>query len=109
MIIRSIDAVAGTDRDVSGDGWRSRRILLRDDAMAHSLHYTEIAAGSEITLWYKHHAEANLCISGEGEVEDTETGEVHAIGPGVMYALDRHDRHVLRARARNERCICSVF
>ncbi len=97
MIIRTLDEIADTERDVRGDGWRSRRILLRDDAMAHSLHWTEIAAGSELTLWYKHHLEANLIISGEGEVLDIATGEVHPLGPGSLYALDKHDRHVVRA------------
>jgi L-ectoine synthase len=97
MIIRTLDEIADTERDVRGEGWRSRRILLRDDAMAHSLHWTEIAAGSELTLWYKHHLEANLIISGEGEVQDLATGKVHPLGPGSLYALDKNDRHVVRA------------
>lgn len=97
MIIRTVDGVAGTERDVSGPGWRSRRILLARDGMEHSLHWTEIAAGSESTLWYKHHLEANLCVSGTGEVENTETGEIFPIAPGTLYALDQHDRHILRA------------
>jgi L-ectoine synthase len=97
MIIRTLDEIAGTDRDVSGPTWRSRRILRADDSMQHSLHWTEVAAGSESTLWYKHHLEANLCIAGTGEVENTATGEVFPIEPGTLYALDRHDRHILRA------------
>jgi L-ectoine synthase len=97
MIIRTLDGIAGTDRDVSGPTWRSRRILLDRDGMEHSLHWTEVAAGSEMTLWYKHHLEANLCISGTGEVVDLATGETFPIEPGTLYALDQHDRHVLRA------------
>ena len=97
MIIRTLDEISGTDRDVSGEGWRSRRILRRDDGMDHSLHWTEVPAGTEQHLWYKHHLEANLCISGTGEVIDVATGAVHPIAPGTLYALDRHDRHILRA------------
>ena len=97
MIVRSLDGIADTDRDVRGTGWRSRRILLAGDGMQHSLHWTEVPAGGELRLWYKHHLESNLCIAGEGEVEDLATGEVHAIRPGTLYALDQHDRHVLRA------------
>lgn len=97
MIIRTLSEISDTERDVRGEGWRSRRILLRDDAMAHSLHWTELAAGSELTLWYKHHLEANLCIAGEGEVVDLATGDVFPLGPGTLYALDEHDRHIVRA------------
>ncbi len=97
MIVRTLDEIRGTDRDVSGAGWRSRRILLAGDGMEHSLHWTELAAGSELALWYKNHLEANLCIAGEGEVTDVATGATFPIRPGTLYALDQHDRHVLRA------------
>lgn len=97
MIIRSIDEVAGTDRDVSGAGWRSRRILRRDDGMKHSLHWTELAAGADLELRYSNHLESNLCIAGEAEIHDLATGEVHHLRPGVMYALDKHDHHRVRA------------
>ncbi len=98
MIVRTIDEIAGTERDVSGEGWRSRRLMRRDDGVEHSVHYTEIKAGSEQQLWYKNHYETNLCIAGEGEVVDVATGETHQIRPGTMYVLDQHDRHILRAR-----------
>lgn len=97
MIIRTLSDVTGTDRDVAGENWRSRRLLVQSDAMAHSLHWTEIKAGTESTLWYKHHLEANLCISGEGEVVDVANGTVFPIRPGTVYALDKHDQHILRA------------
>ena len=98
MIVRSVDQVAGTDRDVRGDGWRSNRLLRRDDGVNFSLHLTEIAAGTELELEYANHFEANYCISGSGEVVDVSTGEVHELGPGVMYTLDNHDRHILRVK-----------
>ena len=100
MIIRSTNELEGTDRDRSGAGWRSLRLLRADDAMGFSLHVTTIEAGAEMTLWYKHHVEANLCIEGSGEVVDLATGATHQLSPGVSYSLDRHDRHLVRCRER---------
>ena len=97
MIIRSIEEIAGTERDVRGEGWRSRRLLRRDDGMNFSLHWTELAAGTELDLQYANHLEGNLCVDGKGEVVDLATDEVHRLFPGVMYALDEHDHHRIRA------------
>ena len=97
MIVRTIEGITGTERDVSGESWRSRRIVLRSDGMGVSMSWTEIHAGSEMTLWYKNHLECNLIIEGEGEVEDCATGERLPLGPGTLYALDKHDRHIVRA------------
>lgn len=107
MIVRSLDDLNDGDRDVRGQGWRSRRLLLRDDGMGHSLHWTTLAAGSELTLWYKHHLEANLVITGDGELVDLASGDTHPLGPGSLYALDKHDRHLLRART--EMSLVCVF
>jgi L-ectoine synthase len=98
VIIRSVDEIVGTERDVSGEGWRSRRLLRRDDGMNFSLHWTEVKAGTEIDLQYQDHLEGNLCVAGEGEVVDLATKAVHALRPGVMYALDKNDHHLLRAK-----------
>ena len=98
MIVRTLGEVVGTDRDVEGDGWRSRRMLLRRDGLGFSFHDTTVAAGSELRLQYKHHLEACYCLEGEAELTDLSSGERHAIRPGTMYALDRHDRHTLRVR-----------
>ena len=35
--------------------------------------------------------------SGKGAITDLATGETHEIKPGVMYALDKHDRHILKS------------
>lgn len=105
MIVRSVDQVAGTEREVTGDGWRSRRLLLRSDGMGFSLHDTTVEAGVELTLEYRHHLEACYVVDGEVEVEDLATGSRHPVGPGAAYALDRHDRHVLRSRS-GARLVC---
>jgi L-ectoine synthase len=49
-------------------------------------------------MWYRHHVEAVLCVAGEGEVQALDGDTVHPIRPGTVYALDQHERHVLRAR-----------
>lgn len=105
MIVRNLASIVATPRDVEAPTWRSRRLLLAGDGMGFSLHDTVIAAGTETSMWYKHHLEAVYCIEGEGTLEDLATGKVHHIDAGTMYALDQHDRHVLRARTEM-RMIC---
>ena len=105
MIIRSVEEIAGTPRDVSGEGWRSRRLLVSDDGMGFSLSETSVAAGAELHLEYRHHLEACFCLEGEAEIEDLASGARHRIEPGVLYALDRHDAHVLRVSS-DLRLVC---
>ena len=64
MIVRTMVELTGTERDVRGDGWRSRRLLRRDDGVNFSLHLTEINVGTELELEYANHFEANYCIAG---------------------------------------------
>jgi len=98
MIIRDMNELKNSDRAVSDARWTSIRMLLADDGMGFSFHITIIEAGSEHTFHYKNHFESVYCISGAGTIEDIATGEVHEIRPGVMYALDKHDKHTLRAK-----------
>lgn len=105
MIVRSLDEVVSSPRDVSGETWTSRRLLLAHEGMGFSLHDTLIHAGTETRMHYKHHLEAVYCVEGEGTLEDLETGIVHTISSGTMYALDGHERHVLRAKS-TMRMIC---
>ncbi|MEM8688078.1 MAG: ectoine synthase [Pseudomonadota bacterium] len=100
MIVRSLDQILDTERDVRGDVWASRRFLLAEDGVGFSLNETTIEAGTEQTMWYKHHIEANYVIEGEGSVEDVATGEVFPLKAGSMYTLDKHDKHILRATTR---------
>jgi L-ectoine synthase len=106
MIVRTLDEIIGRARHVAGEGWESRRILLRADRMGFSLHDTIVKEGTEQRLHYKHHLEANYCISGRGEVVDVKTGRTFAIGPGTLYALDQHDEHILRAISGDLRLVC---
>lgn len=105
MIVRSVKDIEGTARDVMTPNWASRRLLLREDGMGFSLHETTVFAGTETYIWYKHHLESVFCIEGEGEVQALADGRTYRIKPGVMYALDRHDKHYLRAKT-TMRLVC---
>ena len=97
MIVRTLNEIIDSPRDVRGTAWASRRFLLAEDGVGFTLTETSIVAGSEQVLWYKHHVEANYVIEGEGEVENMATGEVFALTPGSIYVLDQHERHRLKA------------
>ena len=96
MIVRNLQQIIGTERDVNGPVWASRRFLLAEDGVGFTVTETTVEAGSEQVLWYKHHVEANYVVAGEGEVENVATGEVYPLAPGSIYVLDQHEKH--RAR-----------
>lgn len=112
MIVRDLAQARAGERCVTGPdvkggpGWESTRLLLKDDGMGFSFHITRIFEGAELHLHYQHHLESVYCISGEGSIEDLATGEVHQIKPGVVYALDQHDKHILRATKEMEMACC---
>ena len=96
-IVRSLDEIIGTERDVQAPTWCSRRFVLAKEGVGFSLHETILYAGTETKMWYANHIEAVYCIDGEGELTNDETGEMHDIKPGVMYLLNGHEHHTLRA------------
>jgi L-ectoine synthase len=97
MIVRELQKANASDRRVVTENWESTRLLLKSDGMGFSFHITTIYAGTATKMWYQNHLEAVYCISGNGQIESLEDGTVHPITPGTIYALDKHDRHVLRA------------
>jgi L-ectoine synthase len=99
MIVRNIEqAEKSSRRIISPDGnWESTRLLLKADNMGFSFHITTIYAGADFRMHYQNHLESVYCLSGTGEVETLVDNRVHAIRPGTIYILDKHDEHVLRA------------
>jgi L-ectoine synthase len=97
MIVTRLEDLLGTERDVRGPIWASRRFLLAEDGVGFTLTETTVEAGAEQVMWYKHHVEANYVIEGAGEVENLATGKVYPLGPGTMYTLDQHERHRMTA------------
>lgn len=96
MFIRKLSEALDTARHTRTENWDSVRLLLANDNMGFSFHITTLYAGKETHMWYKHHLEAVYCISGRAEIEDKVTGKKHQLEAGAMYALNEHDRHVLR-------------
>jgi L-ectoine synthase len=107
MKVVNIRDIVGTEREVNGPGWISRRLLLKNDGMGFSLHETIIPSGETLNLWYKNHLEAVYCVGGNGEITDLKTGEAHRIYDGVLYALDNHDKHILKGGTEDMRLICA--
>ena len=108
MIVRTLEEIIGTERDVHAENgnWVSRRFVLDNDKAGFSFHETIIKAGTETHLWYKNHIEAVYCVGGEGEIEDLKTGEVHPIKDGTLYLLNDHDEHLLRGFS-DMRMVCA--
>ncbi len=100
MIITSLNEILDTERDVRAENWRSRRLLLQSDGMGFSMHDTLIHAGTSTHIHYKHHLEAVYCIEGTGTITLVESGEAFRLEPGVLYALNDHDEHVLEAETQ---------
>jgi L-ectoine synthase len=97
MIVRTLEAARAGARQIHAETWDSTRLLLKNDNMGFSFHITTIYAGTTTHMHYQNHFEAVYCISGEGEIEVVASGEIHPIAPGTMYALNLHDKHILRA------------
>lgn len=107
MKVRNLHNEKHTTRRVVSEGWESTRLALSNDGMGFSFHITTIYAGANLLMHYQNHLESVYCISGEGEVENLADGKVYPIGPGVIYLLDQHDRH--RLRAKTEMQMACVF
>lgn len=106
MIVKALKDILGTDRDVAGPGWHSRRLLLASDGLGFSLTDTIIKKGMELELEYKHHFEACYCIEGKGQIRRADNETWHILEPFTLYALDQHDRHLVQATDTDLRLVC---
>lgn len=111
MIIRKLSQVLSTENNVEAPNgnWLSRRLITSADGMGFSLSDTIIKAGTETKIWYKNHLEAVYCISGNGSIEDLTIGITHRIEPGVLYALNNNERHILRGGSEDMRLVCVFY
>jgi L-ectoine synthase len=105
LIVRSLSEITDTERDVRTPNWRSKRIVLAGDHVGFSLHETVLNAGSINDFWYANHVEAVFITSGEGELEDKETGKVYQLEPGTLYLLNGHEHHQVRPKTEIK-CVC---
>ncbi len=97
MLIRHLDQISGTERDVHGQGWRSRRLVVADDGLRYSFHVTILEAGARLQFEYRHHRETVFCIEGEGTIEDLSAARTERITPGTIYSAGIGDPHRITA------------
>jgi L-ectoine synthase len=98
MFSRSVKEITGTERDVQGDGWKSRRMVVASDGLPYSVHETTVEAGAYLRFTYRHHTETVYCITGQGMVEDAASRVQYAIEPGSLYSVGIGDEHIVTAR-----------
>lgn len=108
MILKTLEDVVGTKGEAHGDKWHSLRLLHAEDRMGVTLTDSILEAGFQMDLWQKNHLEACYCLEGEGTVEELDSGKIHDIKAGTLYAMNNHDRHRIRAKTRM-RVICTFF
>jgi L-ectoine synthase len=97
VIVRTLDEVTGSDRDVEFHTWRSKRLILAKERVGFSVHETILYAGTETSMWYANHVEAVFCVGGQGTLVNEETGEEHQLRDGTLYLLDGHEHHTVKA------------
>ena len=102
MIVRTIDEITDTERDVVSEDqqWRSKRIVLANDKVGFSVHETTLKAGTINDFWYANHIEAVFITSGEGELYDKDNDVTYQLAPGSMYLLNGNERHQLRPKTQ---------
>jgi L-ectoine synthase len=95
MFVRSYEdrQAAGMVKLLVNGTTRSARFVTAIDGMNFSYNENWVSNGSDATLWYKHHWEANYIVSGKGEVTDLTSGQKWTLGPGTLYVVGPNDRH----------------
>ena len=105
MIVRTLEEVTDTDRDVKTPTWRSRRLVLAEENPGFSLHETVLDAGSVNDFWYANHIEAVFITEGEGELYDKDNDKTYKLASGSIYVLNGNEKHQLRPRTQM-RTVC---
>lgn len=93
MLIRTLDEVLRTPRDVDWTNGTSRRLLVADDGRGYTVTDTYVRPGTTTSLRYDNHLESCYCIEGSGRVEVGDA--VHDLTPGTLYAPDKGEEHRL--------------
>jgi L-ectoine synthase len=99
MFTRSAKEIIGSERDVHGSGWKSRRLVLARDGLPFSVHETIVDAGAVLQFTYRSHSETVYCIEGKGTVEDVAVGGIIELEPGCLYSVSIGDEHILTAKS----------
>ncbi|MFZ0013112.1 MAG: ectoine synthase [Acidimicrobiia bacterium] len=102
MLIRHLEEVSGTARDVRGEGWRSRRLIVAEDRLGFSVHATVLDSGARLQFEYERHRETVYCVKGEGTVEDLTNDRVAHLSPGSLYSAGIGEPHLIQAETEME-------
>ena len=97
MIVRTVEEILDTERDVAGEGWKSRRMVLAKDGLPVSVHETTVEAGTTLRFCYETYRETVYCIEGRGSLENVSSGERYDLRPGTLYSVQIGDDHIVRA------------
>jgi L-ectoine synthase len=97
MLIRSLDQIDGTERDVHGEGWRSRRLVVAEDGTSYSFHITVLDSAARLRFEYSRHRETVYCIEGKGTISDLSSGETMGLEPGGLYSAGVGEPHEIVA------------
>lgn len=103
MLIRSLDDVIGTDRDVDWGNGTSRRLLVAADGRGYTVTETYVRPGTVTLLRYDNHLEACYCVEGSGAA--TVGGEEFPLAAGSLYAPERGEEHSLSS-SEGMRLVC---
>lgn len=95
MKVIKLDDLDNTENDVAHGNWRSRRFVLAKDGVGFSFHHTILRAGTTTEMWYANHIECVFVYQGRGTLVNRETDEKFVLEPGVMYLLDKYDKHTV--------------
>ncbi len=108
-IIRSLEEINGTERDVAWGNGRSRRFLIQKDGMGFTLCNTTGNGNTNSYIQYRNHFESCYYLSGTGMYE-WDSGK-HSIDTGekqsTVFIMNEHDRHYMRIK--KESVCLSIF
>jgi L-ectoine synthase len=107
MLTRRLEQIDGTERDVRGEGWRSRRLVVAEDGTPYSFHITVLDRGARLHFEYTRHRETVYCIEGEGTITDVASGETIALEPGGLDSAGTGELHEIVALS--EMTLACVF
>lgn len=100
MIVKYRETLVGGPHHRKLATGESARVLVRSDGVGFTLADFTMEPGSEARLQYKNHVEGNYIVEGRGTLENPENGNTYEIRPGIMFALDKHERHRVCAKTR---------
>ncbi len=106
LLIKTKEALLNTDRHVCTHAYDTVRFLLESDMAGVTLTDIVIQPGIEEVYGYDEHIEVAYCLEGKAILTDLQTGLVHSILPGTLWAATKHERFSFIAE-QPTRLICA--